>query len=128
MARKVQQTRYTNTYRTLQKYVARATQIRSIFLFSHKGTQVHNNPYKHSYQTGNKAFSTCGGAKTSVDRQFSLIGADSSLFLSRSIICADCAMERNSKKSLFRGWSLFNWQDFLSSSFLFGFPIDSLNK
>ena len=92
--------------------VARATQIRSILLFSRKGTQVHSNPYKHSYQTGNKAYSTCGGAKTSTDQQFFLIGADFSLFLSRSIICADCAMERNSKKSLFRGWSLFNWQDF----------------
>jgi len=53
-----------------------------------------------------------GGAKTSIDQQFFLIGADFSLFLSRSIICADCAMEINSKKSLFRGWSLFNWQDF----------------
>jgi len=104
VARKVQQTRYTNTYRTLQKYVARATQIRSIFLFSHKGTQVHNNPYKHSYQTGNKAFSTCDGAKNQHQLAFFLkIDAIFVAFsLSRSIICADCAMERNSKKSLFR--------------------------
>jgi len=103
VARKVQQTRYTNTYRTLQKYVARATQIRSIFFSSHKGTQVHNNPYKHSYQTGNKAFPTCGGAKNQHRLAFFLIDAIFVAFsLSRSIICADCAMERNSKKSLFR--------------------------
>jgi len=110
VARKVQQTRYTNTYRTLQKYVARATQIRSIFLFSHKGTQVHNNPYKHSYQTGNKAFSTCGGAKTSIDRQFFLNRRRFShfFFLSRSIICADCATERNSKKILIQGFGPFS--------------------
>jgi hypothetical protein len=42
--------------------------------------------------------------KTSIDRQFFLIGAVSLAFsLSRSIICADCAMERNSKKILIQG-------------------------
>jgi len=43
--------------------------------------------------------------KTSIDRQFFLIGAVSLAFsLSRSIICADCAMERNSKKILIQGF------------------------
>jgi hypothetical protein len=55
--------------------------------------------------------------KTSIDLQFFLIGAVFLAFsLSRSIICADCAMERNLKNPYSGVWSLLNWQDFISSS------------